>query len=147
MFSFKRHGAQEPASATGSSRSSPIREKGAGSSSASVHKEDVHDGDVQPQVLKGGKAGRGGNKRSSRATGRGTRKKAMAAVIVDQLGAAVGQVALKNSKFNREGDFGSLDSARKLARKLFQTLSDVMPPRSHLIVEGEGSLRSLGRKC
>ncbi|KAJ7126546.1 Mechanosensitive ion channel-domain-containing protein [Mycena crocata] len=63
------------------------------------------------------------------------RRKAMASIIVDQVGGAIGQVALKNSRFNREGEIGGLSSARKLARKLFGALSDVYPPRSHLIVE------------
>jgi hypothetical protein len=67
--------------------------------------------------------------------GRAKRKKAIAAVIVDQLGSAVGQVALKNSRFNRQQDYGSLESARKLAKKLFMRLNDVMPPRAHLIVD------------
>ncbi|KAJ8094346.1 hypothetical protein PM082_010780 [Marasmius tenuissimus] len=61
--------------------------------------------------------------------------KPVASVIVDQLSGAIGQVALKNSRFNREADVGGLHSARRLARKLFSTLSDVHPPRSHLIVE------------
>lgn len=133
MLGFRRQTAADPTSTSGSNHSSPIHEKAAGSSTTSFHK---HDTNAHLETRKAAKAGKGGNKRSSRATGRQTRKKAMAAVIVDQLGAAVGQVALKNSKFNRDGDFGSLDSARKLARKLFLTLSDVMPPRSHLIVEG-----------
>ncbi|KAJ7245129.1 Mechanosensitive ion channel-domain-containing protein [Mycena haematopus] len=63
------------------------------------------------------------------------RRKAMASIIVDQVGGAIGQVALKNSRFNREGAIGGLESARKLARRLFGALSDVYPPRSHLIVE------------
>ncbi|KAJ6581336.1 Mechanosensitive ion channel-domain-containing protein [Mycena capillaripes] len=64
------------------------------------------------------------------------RRNAMASIIVDQVGGAIGQVALKNSRFNREGEIlGGLSSARKLARKLFGTLSDVYPPRSHLLVE------------
>ncbi|KAJ6621302.1 Mechanosensitive ion channel-domain-containing protein [Mycena sp. CBHHK59/15] len=50
------------------------------------------------------------------------RRKAMASIIVDQVGGAIGQVALKNSKFNREGKIGGF-------------LSDVYPPRSHLIVQ------------
>lgn len=65
------------------------------------------------------------------------RRKFMASIIVDQVGGAIGQVALKDSKFHKYGDLGSLESARKLARKLFNTLSDVHPPRSHLVVEGE----------
>ncbi|KAJ6474595.1 Mechanosensitive ion channel-domain-containing protein [Mycena vitilis] len=64
------------------------------------------------------------------------RRKAMASIIIDQVGGAIGQVALKNSRFNRDGEIlGGLASARKLARKLFGALSDVYPPRSHLIVE------------
>lgn len=60
------------------------------------------------------------------------KKKAMASVIVDQVGGVIGQVALKNSKFN-QGRVGGLSSARRLARKLFSTLSD--SPRAHLTVE------------
>ncbi|KAJ7760396.1 Mechanosensitive ion channel-domain-containing protein [Mycena metata] len=63
------------------------------------------------------------------------RRMAMASIIVDQVGGAIGQVALKNSRFNREGELNNLSSARRLARKLFGALSDVYPPRSHLIVE------------
>ncbi|KDR75368.1 hypothetical protein GALMADRAFT_98777 [Galerina marginata CBS 339.88] len=63
------------------------------------------------------------------------KKKNMTSVIVDQVGEAIGQVALKNSRFNREGDYSGLHSARRLARKLFSALSDVNPPRSHLVVE------------
>ena len=62
-----------------------------------------------------------------------SRKKTMASVIVDQVGGAIGQFALKNSKFN-QGRVGGLSSARRLARKLFSTLSD--SPRSRLTVEG-----------
>lgn len=60
----------------------------------------------------------------------------MASVIVDQLGDAIGQVALKNSKFNREHGSGDLYSARKLAKKLFNSLSDTYPRRDYLIVDG-----------
>ncbi|CAA7259227.1 unnamed protein product [Cyclocybe aegerita] len=63
------------------------------------------------------------------------RKKKMTSVIVDHVGEAIGQVALKNSKFNKQGDFSGLYSARRLARKLFSALSDVHPARSHLVVE------------
>lgn len=63
------------------------------------------------------------------------RRKAMTSLILDQVGDAIGAVALKNSKFNQRGEFGSLQSARKLARKLFATLSDDHPPRN-LIVSG-----------
>jgi len=67
------------------------------------------------------------------------RKKPVTAVIIDQVGEAIGQVALKDSRFNRKGEYGSLDSARKLAKKLFMSLSDVHPPRDYLIVEGQPS--------
>lgn len=64
------------------------------------------------------------------------KRKAMTSVIVDQVGGAIGQFALKNSRFNREGRIGGLYSAKRLARKLFSTLSDSYPPRAHLTVEG-----------
>ncbi|KAF6760057.1 Mechanosensitive ion channel-domain-containing protein [Ephemerocybe angulata] len=62
-------------------------------------------------------------------------RKNVANVIVDQVGGAIGQVALKNSKFNKDVDLIGLGSARRLARKLFAALSNVYPPRSHLVVE------------
>jgi len=67
------------------------------------------------------------------------RKKAVTSVIIDQVGDAIGQVALKDSRLHRRGEYGSLDSARKLAKKLFMSLSDVHPPRDYLIVEGQNS--------
>ncbi|KAJ3861518.1 Mechanosensitive ion channel-domain-containing protein [Lentinula novae-zelandiae] len=70
--------------------------------------------------------------RNSRSAERKRRRKAMASIIVDQVSGAIGQVALKNSKFNRENEFGSLSSARRLARKLFSALGD---KRDFLIVE------------
>ena len=54
-----------------------------------------------------------------------------------KVGGAIGQFALKNSKFYKQGDFTGLDSARKLARKLFSVLSDVKLAKSHLVVEGK----------
>ncbi|KAG8985641.1 hypothetical protein FRB90_004562, partial [Tulasnella sp. 427] len=66
------------------------------------------------------------------------KSKAVTDVLVDQLvdlKDAIGQVALKDSKFNKQGEIGSLYSARRLAKQLFSTLSDVYPPRSHLLVE------------
>ncbi|KAG2156193.1 Mechanosensitive ion channel-domain-containing protein [Suillus clintonianus] len=72
---------------------------------------------------------------TSRAQTKRRRKRYMATVVVDQLTGAIGQVALKNSNFNRGGDFHALDSARKLARKLFDALSVTSPGRSHLVVE------------
>ncbi|KAF9559870.1 hypothetical protein CPC08DRAFT_818554 [Agrocybe pediades] len=63
------------------------------------------------------------------------RKKNMTTVIVDQVGGAIGQIALKNSKFNQQSDLGGTHSARRLARKLFSALSDVNPPRAYLVVE------------
>lgn len=60
-------------------------------------------------------------------TERHHKRHTVAAVIVDGL--------VKNSKYTRESS--TLYSASKLARKLFSTLSDVYPPRDHLVVEGE----------
>lgn len=87
------------------------------------------------------------------------KSKAVTDVLHDQLvdlKDAIGQVALKDSKFNRQGEIGkarllrhvqswrsqspfigSLYSARRLARHLFSSLSAVYPPRSHLLVEGK----------
>ncbi|KAL1747916.1 Mechanosensitive ion channel-domain-containing protein [Schizophyllum fasciatum] len=50
-------------------------------------------------------------------------RKAMTSVIVDQVGSAIGQVALKNSKLHREAGMNNLHSARKLAKKLFKALA------------------------
>ncbi|KAF8904384.1 Mechanosensitive ion channel-domain-containing protein [Gymnopilus junonius] len=58
------------------------------------------------------------------------RRRKMASVIVDQVGEAISHVA-----FRRPRAFGGVHSARRLARKLFSTLSDVSPPRSHLVVD------------
>jgi hypothetical protein len=60
----------------------------------------------------------------------------MASVVVDQLTGAIGQVALMNSNFNWGGDFYTLDSVQKLARKLFHALSVTSPGCSHLVIEG-----------
>ncbi|EIN06056.1 hypothetical protein PUNSTDRAFT_136850 [Punctularia strigosozonata HHB-11173 SS5] len=67
--------------------------------------------------------------------GRRRRRKALASIIVDQVGGAIGQIALKDSELNKGADYSGLYSARKLARKLFMQLSDVHPPRNHLLVE------------
>ncbi|KAF8323535.1 uncharacterized protein EI90DRAFT_3076953 [Cantharellus anzutake] len=75
---------------------------------------------------KGRKNDRGG--RSKR------KKKKITAAVMEQLGVAIGQVALKNSKFNRAGEIGSLYSARQLAKQLFANLSSTSP-RSYLVVE------------
>ena len=58
------------------------------------------------------------------------RKEAVTTAIIDQFEEAFGQVALKDSRFHRRGDYRSLDdSARNLAKKLLMSLSDVRPPR------------------
>ncbi|KAH8103207.1 hypothetical protein DFH11DRAFT_1692697 [Phellopilus nigrolimitatus] len=75
--------------------------------------------------------------------GRKRRRKAVAAMIVDQLGDAIGQVALKDSKFNRGGEITGLHSARRLARQLFASLSNVHPARDYLIVEVLSDIFSL----
>jgi hypothetical protein len=110
LFGWKTQAQQQASTSSGGS--SPIREKETGEKKATA---------PQPNAR----------------AGRAKRKKAIAAVIVDQLGSAVGQVALKNSRLNRSADYGSLESARKLAKKLFTRLNDVIPPRDHLIVDGE----------
>ncbi|KAL7280810.1 hypothetical protein ACG7TL_005754 [Trametes sanguinea] len=76
-------------------------------------------GSSSPSPLKEKKETKRSNKRQ--------RRNVVAAVIVDQLGGALEQVT--------QSQFGSLESAGKLARKLFSALSDVHPPRQHLIVE------------
>jgi hypothetical protein len=72
----------------------------------------------------------------SRAETRRRRRRFMASIIVDQVGGAIGQVALKDSKFHKDGELGGLHSARKLAKKLFEGLKATSPERSHLVVEG-----------
>ncbi|KAF9653327.1 hypothetical protein BDM02DRAFT_3087350 [Thelephora ganbajun] len=72
------------------------------------------------------------------------KRKAVTSVIIDQVGEVIGQVALKDSRLHRRGEYGSLDSARKLAKKLFTPLSDVHPPRDYLIVEGQTSFANVG---
>ena len=65
----------------------------------------------------------------SSSMGRKRRWNAVAAMIVDQLGDAIGQAVLKGSKFNRGGEMTGLRSARRLACQLFSTLNNVTPPR------------------
>ena len=79
------------------------------------------------------------NNGNKRGLGIRRRKKPVTAVIIDQVGEAIGQVALKDSRLYRNGEYGSLDSAKKLAKKLFISLSNVHPPRDYLIVEGQAS--------
>lgn len=67
--------------------------------------------------------------RTTHSERRKSRKKAMASVIVD----TINELAFKDSEFHKQMDLGSLASARKLARKLFQSLSKVHPDRSALI--------------
>jgi hypothetical protein len=52
-----------------------------------------------------------------------------------QVGDAIGQVALKHSKFHQQVDSTGVYSARKLAKKLFSVLNVSDPPRSHLLEE------------
>lgn len=86
----------------------------------------LHSGPSSPDGTKEKTQIRSANAKNSR------KKKA----INKQILGAIGQVALKDSRFNREGEIGSLYSARQLARQLFSSLSSVTPPRSHLIVQG-----------
>jgi hypothetical protein len=64
------------------------------------------------------------------------KRKTMRKMVLDQLGDAISQLALKDSKLNRDYDVNGLWSARRLARKLFITLSATEPQRSHLLVQG-----------
>ncbi|KAI0641891.1 Mechanosensitive ion channel-domain-containing protein [Trametes meyenii] len=66
-------------------------------------------------------------KKDTKRSRKRNRRNVVAAVIVDQLGGALEQVT--------QSQFGSLASAGKLAQKLFSALSDVHPPRQHLLVE------------
>lgn len=113
-----KNGTQDGHVHNASSSSSPIREKESHSHGVSVSKQNSAE-----------------RKRK--------RRNVMASVIVDQLGDAIGQVALKNSKFNREHGSGDLYSARKLAKKLFNSLSDTYPRRDYLIVDGVFCFRSI----
>lgn len=101
-----------------SSTSSPVGEKGSGGQS--------------PIPANPGK-----DIKMNNAERRKRKKKLVTSVIVDGLGEAIGQVALKDSKFNRQTEIGGAYDAKRLARKLFSSLSSVHPPRSHLIVEGQ----------
>ncbi|CAE6428030.1 unnamed protein product [Rhizoctonia solani] len=62
-------------------------------------------------------------------------KKKRKKAIAGMLGGAISAVALKDSKFNKRGEIGSLHSARRLARDLFENLRHVDPERSELTVE------------
>lgn len=75
------------------------------------------------------------DRKHSRTEAKRRRRKFLATVIVDHVGGAIGQVALKNSKLYKGGELSGLASARKLARKLFSALSVTSPGRSHLVVE------------
>ncbi|KAF8315392.1 hypothetical protein DL93DRAFT_2057318 [Clavulina sp. PMI_390] len=63
------------------------------------------------------------------------RRQRLTAGVLQQLGGAIAEVALKDSRLNRAGEIGSVYSARQLARQLFSNLASVKPPRSYLIVE------------
>lgn len=76
-------------------------------------------------------------KKHRRAETKRRRRKFLASIIVDHVGGAIGQVALKNSKFHKKGELSGLASARKLAKKLFVALNATSPGRSYLVEEGE----------
>lgn len=76
-------------------------------------------------------------KKLRRAETKRRRRKFMASIIVDHVGGAIGQVALKNSKFHKKGELSGLASARKLAKKLFSALNVTSSGRSCLVEEGE----------
>lgn len=62
------------------------------------------------------------------------KRRAVASMIIDQVGDAISSLALKDSSFHRKG-IGSVYSARVLARNVFSALSTTYPPRN-LIVSG-----------
>ncbi|KIM68834.1 hypothetical protein SCLCIDRAFT_897769 [Scleroderma citrinum Foug A] len=74
-------------------------------------------------------------KKLRRAETKRRRRKFMASIIVDHVGGAIGQVALKNSKFHKKGELSGLASARKLAKKLFSALNVTSSGRSCLVEE------------
>ena len=76
-------------------------------------------------------------KKEKRGLGNRRRKKVVSSVIIHQVGEAIGKVALKDSRLHRRGEYGSFDSARKLAKNLFMSLSGAHPPRDDLIVQGQ----------
>ncbi|KIJ55555.1 hypothetical protein M422DRAFT_57924 [Sphaerobolus stellatus SS14] len=76
----------------------------------------VHEANIQEKHMEGGK------KRK--------KKMGMGASVLDQVADAISAVTLKNSKFHMAAKYTSVHSARKLARKLFSSLSDNDPPRA-----------------
>ncbi|RDB20890.1 hypothetical protein Hypma_011984 [Hypsizygus marmoreus] len=125
-------------------KKSPYAKRGHKSPSASVdlfgipqrgHKSAQNSAEGSPAPSEGHAPAETPSKASRRHDRQRRRRKAMASVIVDQVGGAISSVALKNSKFHQEGEIGGLHSARRLARKLFSALSDVGPARSHLTVD------------
>ena len=47
-----------------------------------------------------------------------------ATVLIDQVSGAIGQLALKDSRFNKQTEIGGLHSARRLAKELFRNLRE-----------------------
>lgn len=119
-----RRGHKGPGSAGSADASTPINQ------SQSDHE------DASPTTSNGKKGSRDTAHTHTRHWGRRRKRKAITSVIVDQVGEAIGQIAFKNYRLNREGQMGSLYSAKRLARKLFSALNDSYPPRKHLTVEG-----------
>ncbi|KAG8741314.1 hypothetical protein FRC10_003018 [Ceratobasidium sp. 414] len=85
----------------------------------------------RPGTPDAGRAHGGKPELSEKEKAKKKRKKAVATM----LGGAVAAVALKDSKFNKRGEIGSLHSARRLARTLFENLGNVDPGRKELTVE------------
>ena len=54
-----------------------------------------------------------GGRKEKRGLNLRRKKKAVTSVIIDHVGEAIGQVALKDSRLHRRGEYGSLDSDRK----------------------------------
>lgn len=78
---------------------------------------------------------KGGEKRAHKREQK-KKRKTMRKLLLDQLGDAIGQLALKDSKLNKDFEVNGLYSARRLARKLFVNLNATDPQRDHLLVKG-----------
>lgn len=57
-------------------------------------------------------------------TTRRKRRGVRATILIDQVSGAIGQLALKDSRFNKQTEIGGLHSARRLAKELFRNLRE-----------------------
>jgi hypothetical protein len=87
-----------------------VTASGLSSSSNSPTNEKPRDG--LPSVAGKDVSDVGMTPRDKRQANKEQRKKALASVLVDQIGTAIGEVALKNSQFHKQNDYNNLYSAR-----------------------------------